>query len=560
MKNKITLRRFLTVVLGIVAFMFILPFLPKPSVYAYPSEKCPKGGSVETRGYYGCFTCGGSGCDYTGRANAGRGQIEHNGKFYSCYNCGVHSNDKWGSSYEGSSSLGLVPCYVCSYCSPVNGTHCDPGGKLSHLPAHTHSYKTYKGECSGSVKKCSCGAVQGTDTRKNHSWKTVKGECSGSYTYCTNNSAHTKGSDTRKSHEWITVNGECGGSYTYCKNNSSHTKGSDTRYGHSWTTVYGECGGSYTYCRNNSNHTQGSDSRYGHSWTTVYGACGGSYTYCTYNSNHTQGSDTRYGHDYRTTYSSDGKTRWLQCLRCSNKINYEHRLDVSSTNCSANRSNEEWFSQGTTRTVTWTADAGYHFEGTSATTTSQTVTMNAPHSVSASASANLPYTVTYNKNKPAIATSEVQGTMDNTSHVFDTASALRTDTYTLIGWRFNGWNTKADGSGRPFANGQSVTDVITSGTATLYAQWVQNDYTIEYNPNKPSTATSEVKGTTADSVHKYDTVKNLTTNGYTCAGHKFVGWNDKADGTVNSYTSGQSVKILTTVQNGTLHSSQGSSL
>ncbi len=43
-------------------------------------------------------------------------------------------------------------------------------------------------------------------------------------------------------------------------------------------------------------------------------------------------------------------------------------------------------------------------------------------------------------------------------------------TYTL--WRFNGWNTAADGSGTSYTDEQVVTDIASSGdTITLYAQW-----------------------------------------------------------------------------------------
>lgn len=49
---------------------------------------------------------------------------------------------------------------------------------------------------------------------------------------------------------------------------------------------------------------------------------------------------------------------------------------------------------------------------------------------------------------------------------------LPANTFTNEGYRFAGWNTKADGSGTSFADGASVTDIGAAGTtATLYAQW-----------------------------------------------------------------------------------------
>ena len=53
------------------------------------------------------------------------------------------------------------------------------------------------------------------------------------------------------------------------------------------------------------------------------------------------------------------------------------------------------------------------------------------------------------------------------------------------GWRFLGWNTAADGSGKPF----SVGDVITpEANMTLFAQWERVTYPITYNANGGSGA------------------------------------------------------------------------
>lgn len=56
--------------------------------------------------------------------------------------------------------------------------------------------------------------------------------------------------------------------------------------------------------------------------------------------------------------------------------------------------------------------------------------------------------------------------------------ALTANTFTRNYYIFTGWNTKADGSGTSYSDGQSVTNLAASGEAvTLYAQWTP-DYSL----------------------------------------------------------------------------------
>ena len=89
-------------------------------------------------------------------------------------------------------------------------------------------------------------------------------------------------------------------------------------------------------------------------------------------------------------------------------------------------------------------------------------------------------------------------------------------------------------------------------SVNVYAGWEANTYTVTYNSNKPSAATSAVTGSTANSSHTYDQNKALTTNGYSLTGYTFNGWKTKTDGTGTNYTNSQSVKNLTTENNGTV--------
>lgn len=57
------------------------------------------------------------------------------------------------------------------------------------------------------------------------------------------------------------------------------------------------------------------------------------------------------------------------------------------------------------------------------------------------------------------------------------------------GWRFNGWNTKADGSGVPFYNGQYIR---VADSMTLYAVWVRTEIaklSFDYGLSKVATTT-----------------------------------------------------------------------
>lgn len=54
---------------------------------------------------------------------------------------------------------------------------------------------------------------------------------------------------------------------------------------------------------------------------------------------------------------------------------------------------------------------------------------------------------------------------------------LKGNTYTKSGYEFTGWNTKADGSGTPYADRASIT--ILPGTTVLYAQWKPFSYVVK---------------------------------------------------------------------------------
>ena len=126
------------------------------------------------------------------------------------------------------------------------------------------------------------------------------------------------------------------------------------------------------------------------------------------------------------------------------------------------------------------------------------------------------------------------GSGSMSSQVFEKGvpQTLNSNTFTRAGYTFTCWNTKADGSGTSYTNGQRVT--VNTNT-TLYAQWKKYViYTITFNANGGS-------GTMSALTVKEGASQKLTANSFTRTGYIFTGWNTKADGSGTSYTNGQTI-------------------
>ena len=150
------------------------------------------------------------------------------------------------------------------------------------------------------------------------------------------------------------------------------------------------------------------------------------------------------------------------------------------------------------------------------------------------------YMVTFDANSGA-------GIMAPQAFTYDAAQPLTPNAFTKSGFHFAGWNTRADGSGTSYTDGQSVTNLTTApdGTVTLYAQWSTHIYTVVFDSTGGS-------GTMAPQIFSYNTAQPLTPNAFTKSGFHFAGWNTQADGGGASYTDGQSVTNLTAAPDGTV--------
>ena len=90
------------------------------------------------------------------------------------------------------------------------------------------------------------------------------------------------------------------------------------------------------------------------------------------------------------------------------------------------------------------------------------------------------YSVRFDANVPAGASTSCSGGMDDEGFAHDEAKALSKNGFALPGYDFDGWNTKADGTGTAYADGAEVQGLAESGVVVLYAQWSGKPYTIWY--------------------------------------------------------------------------------
>lgn len=126
------------------------------------------------------------------------------------------------------------------------------------------------------------------------------------------------------------------------------------------------------------------------------------------------------------------------------------------------------------------------------------------------------YTVEFDKNKPGNASHDVEGEMkDQVIEYNESSVALRDNKYTLVGWEFNGWNTRPDGTGDSYRDQMEIKD-ITQETITLYAQWEPKIYTVTFK--------DEVSEEHYAQNMYYDTPTPLQSCKFTKEGSVFTHW------------------------------------
>ena len=88
------------------------------------------------------------------------------------------------------------------------------------------------------------------------------------------------------------------------------------------------------------------------------------------------------------------------------------------------------------------------------------------------------------------------GSTASMSMIYGTAKNLTANGFKRTGYKFTGWNTKANGSGTKYSDKQSVNNLSSTNgaTVTLYAQWTPNILTVMYDCYGSSVTIDKSKG------------------------------------------------------------------
>lgn len=255
--------------------------------------------------------------------------------------------------------------------------------------------------------------------------------------------------------------------------------------------------------------------------------------------------DTTYDDDdiyiFNGNYNGD-VTATAQWTKESPKTAYLKTFSGKGIN-STNYSTGSNINIGTEVTVTATVKTGYKFvnwtDGSSnekSTDKDYKFTMPA-NDVNLTANATpIKYNIVFNSNKPSSATSSVTGSTASMNNIsYDTSITLNKNGYNLSGWKFAGWDTKADGSGTSYTDGQSVNNLTTTdgATITMYAKWVQGDGDLVTANKGTGISTATGTGTYKDGASV--SLNATVATGYTWkANESTTGWFDNTGKKVSS--------------------------
>ena len=139
------------------------------------------------------------------------------------------------------------------------------------------------------------------------------------------------------------------------------------------------------------------------------------------------------------------------------------------------------------------------------------------------------YIITYNANG---ATGGSVPAAQTKTHGIDLAVSANTGSLVHTGYTFAGWNTKSDGTGTDYAAGYAYS---INATATLYAKWTADTYSVTYNGNG---ATSGIVPTQQTKYHGVDLIVVANTGNLVRTGYTFAGWNTQANGSGTDYAAG----------------------
>ena len=130
------------------------------------------------------------------------------------------------------------------------------------------------------------------------------------------------------------------------------------------------------------------------------------------------------------------------------------------------------------------------------------------------------YTVHFNSNGG-------KGWMSDMARSTGDGKSLPANRFTRDDYEFDGWNTRADGSGKSYEDGFKGDLDVNGDEITLYAQW-RIDYTIHYLANGG-------RGNMPDQHRTFDDGLSLLPNDFSREGYLFDCWNTRADGSGIEY-------------------------
>lgn len=180
--------------------------------------------------------------------------------------------------------------------------------------------------------------------------------------------------------------------------------------------------------------------------------------------------------DYAFKFNSNYKDKTYAQLATEDQLGYftpysdevrytiTYELDGGVTN------NPFYYIVGSTITLREPIKPGYTFigwTGSNGDNLQKTVTIDN------NTKGNLVYYANYDANHYTIIfdSNNGLGQTNNQEFTYNTSSVLNENNFTNEGYVFTGWNTEKDGTGISFENGQSIVNIIDSGSITLYAQW-----------------------------------------------------------------------------------------
>ena len=127
-----------------------------------------------------------------------------------------------------------------------------------------------------------------------------------------------------------------------------------------------------------------------------------------------------------------------------------------------------------------------------------------------------------------------EGHMGYEEFAYGSTQQLKANAFTRKGHEFSSWNTKADGSGQSFTDGQQI---VISGDLTLYAQWTAGRYTVQFDANGGT-------GSMKPQTFTWGTEQALTRCSFRKEGFLFLGWNTLPDGSGTNFSDGEVVRNL----------------